>query len=142
MKTQIKKLSLLTVLFFVVALARAGYVGSVTSGTTCHGNDGFIAITNLNSDGPAPYTVTLHNNNTGYTYNDSLVTVNNDTLFGLPPGNYTVQFLSNSFSSSTFISTNIQVRSTVILQQPTVTNTTCPANTGSISVTASGGTTP
>jgi hypothetical protein len=89
MKTQIKKLSMLTVMFFVFAFARAGFIPHISSASACMGNDGRIVFSNLQSDGTGPFSVRVWSYS-GFVFADSSISASADsfTVSGLAPDTY------------------------------------------------------
>lgn len=139
MKTQIKKIATLLLLLCSFAFARAGFIPVITHTAACQGSDGSIRFSNLQSDGAGPFTVYVASNQTGYRYLDSTVGAGLDTfaVYGLAPGFYYLYVMQNA-SSSTYTTDTVTIQS-VISVVPTVTEATCPASNGSISLAVSGG---
>ena len=141
MKTQIKKLSMLTVMFFVFAFARAGFIPVITVHNACHGNDGSIVFSNLQSDGPGPFAVRV-NSYSGYSFADSAISASADSFVvsGLSSDTYEV-LVQQILSPSTRTWDSLTI-GTVVNAYPAVSNASCPANNGSVTIYASGGASP
>jgi uncharacterized repeat protein (TIGR01451 family) len=141
MKIPLQKTCSLILLFFAWGFARAAYTGTVTGSTGC-GPAGSIVITQLNTFGTAPFTVTVYDSIRGYSYTYFAVSGPEDTITGLSTGSYRVSFFSNSNPSDT-VSLNTYVVATVLnIDTGTVVNVCNSYYNGSIAVHVSNGASP
>ena len=136
MKTQFKKLSsMLTALLLLVGLSGFGQL-VVTPNITpaCHSSDGAVTFSFTGGSG-GNYSYILYDR-TSYP-NVTYPTQTSPTFTNLPPDIYAAYIYSNNSADSSYIVFTIP--STVNVTS-VITNTPCPANTGSIVTTTTGGT--
>jgi len=133
MKTQTKKISgIITMLLLLFGLSGFGQTVITPTVTPACAGVGSVSFSVTGGVGPFTYYVEGVSPNSNYFQSQS-----SPTFTGLAPGYYQVYLLGSNDSATAYFT----ITSTVQLSH-TITNTVCPANTGSITETASGGTPP
>ncbi|HWB62936.1 MAG TPA: T9SS type A sorting domain-containing protein [Chitinophagales bacterium] len=136
MKT-LRKITTAVILLLVVAAARAGFIPIITTTTSCTSNDASLTFTGSGIAGP--YSIVITNGHSYY-YFDSTI-VSSVTVNNLTAGSYNVTtFVSGQYQTTA--TQQVITIANVVQLQAIVTNTSCPANAGVVSIIASNGALP